>query len=71
MQKDRETASSESTSTAGRNVPSQPQMLVSVQEYKCHNADILLKEDSTIDDLIDVIEVGAAAADSQLKRAAL
>lgn len=33
------------------------QPLVYVQEYKCHNADILLKEDSTIDDLIDVIEV--------------
>lgn len=28
-----------------------------LQEYKCHNADILLKEDSTVDDLIDVIEV--------------
>lgn len=27
-----------------------------LQEYKCHNADILLKEDSTVDDLIDVIE---------------
>lgn len=30
---------------------------VLLQEYKCHNADILLKEDSTVDDLIDVIEV--------------
>lgn len=30
---------------------------VRLQEYKCHNADILLKEDSTVDDLIDVIEV--------------
>ena len=28
-----------------------------MQEYKCHNADILLKEDCTVDDLIDVIEV--------------
>lgn len=27
-----------------------------LQEYKCHNADILLKEDCTVDDLIDVIE---------------
>ena len=30
---------------------------VLMQEYKCHNADILLKEDCTVDDLIDVIEV--------------
>jgi ribosome-interacting GTPase 1 len=28
-----------------------------VQEYKMHNADVLFKEDSTVDDLIDVIEV--------------
>lgn len=35
---------------------------MSIQEYKCHNADILLKEDSTIDDLIDVIEVSIAVA---------
>ena len=27
-----------------------------VQEYKMHNADILFKDDSTVDDLIDVIE---------------
>ncbi len=27
------------------------------QEYKMHNADVLFKEDSTVDDLIDVIEV--------------
>lgn len=27
------------------------------QEYKIHNADLLFKEDSTVDDLIDVIEV--------------
>lgn len=32
-------------------------MYYALQEYKCHNADILLKEDSTVDDLIDVIEV--------------
>jgi ribosome-interacting GTPase 1 len=25
-------------------------------EYKIHNADITLREDSTVDDLIDVIE---------------
>ena len=25
-----------------------------------HNADVLFKEDSTVDDLIDVIEVGTA-----------
>ena len=31
-----------------------------MQEYKCHNADILLKEDSTVDDLIDIIEVSVA-----------
>ena len=29
---------------------------MSVQEYKMHNADILFKDDSTVDDLIDVIE---------------
>lgn len=28
------------------------------QEYKIHNADILFKEDCTVDDLIDIIEVG-------------
>ncbi len=28
-----------------------------MQEYKIHNADILFKEDSSVDDLIDVIEV--------------
>ena len=28
-----------------------------LQEYKIHNADILMKEDCTVDDLIDVIEV--------------
>ncbi len=27
-----------------------------LQEYKIHNADLLFKEDSTVDDLIDVIE---------------
>jgi len=27
-----------------------------VQEYKIHNCDLLFKEDSTVDDLIDVIE---------------
>lgn len=26
------------------------------QEYKIHNCDLLFKEDSTVDDLIDVIE---------------
>ena len=30
-----------------------------LQEYKMHNADVLFKEDSTVDDLIDVIEVGS------------
>lgn len=29
-------------------------------EYKCHNADVLFKEDATVDDFIDVIEVGWA-----------
>jgi hypothetical protein len=28
-----------------------------MQEYKVHNADLLLKEDATVDDLIDVLEV--------------
>ncbi len=28
-----------------------------LQEYKIHNCDILFKEDSTVDDLIDIIEV--------------
>jgi ribosome-interacting GTPase 1 len=27
-----------------------------LSEYKIHNADITLKEDSTVDDLIDVVE---------------
>lgn len=27
-----------------------------LQEYKMHNADILFKDDATVDDLIDVIE---------------
>lgn len=27
-----------------------------LQEYKMHNADILFKEDASVDDLIDVIE---------------
>lgn len=30
-----------------------------VQEYKIHNADLLFKEDSTVDDLIDIVEVRA------------
>lgn len=29
------------------------------QEYKIHNADLLFKEDSTVDDLIDIVEVRA------------
>lgn len=28
-----------------------------LQEYKVHNADILVKEDASVDDLIDVLEV--------------
>jgi uncharacterized protein len=28
-----------------------------LQEYKMHNADILFKEDASVDDLIDVLEV--------------
>lgn len=28
-----------------------------LQEYKVHNADVLFKEDSTVEDLIDVMEV--------------
>lgn len=28
-----------------------------LQEYKIHNADVLLREDCTVDDFIDVIEV--------------
>lgn len=31
-----------------------------MSEYKIHNCELLFKEDSTIDDLIDVIEVGDA-----------
>jgi len=27
-----------------------------LQEYKVHNADVLIRDDSTIDDLIDTIE---------------
>ena len=41
-------------------------MVVCVQEYKCHNADILLKEDCTVDDLIDVIEVRSLVLPQQL-----
>ncbi len=33
-----------------------------LQEYKIHNAELLFKEDATVDDLIDVIEVRACAA---------
>lgn len=29
-----------------------------LQEYKIHNCELLFKEDSTVEDLIDVIEVG-------------
>lgn len=28
-----------------------------LQEYKIHNADVLFREDATVDDFIDVIEV--------------
>jgi uncharacterized protein len=28
-----------------------------LQEYKVHNADVLIKEDCSVDDLIDVLEV--------------
>lgn len=28
-----------------------------LQEYKVHNADVLIKEDASVDDLIDVLEV--------------
>lgn len=28
-----------------------------LQEYKVHNADILFREDATVDDFIDVMEV--------------
>lgn len=28
-----------------------------LQEYKVHNADVLFKEDATVEDLIDVMEV--------------
>ena len=31
-----------------------------LQEYKVHNADILVKEDASVDDLIDVLEVCCA-----------
>lgn len=38
-------------------------MLVAcLQEYKIHNCDLLFKEDSTVDDLIDVIEVSKQRA---------
>ena len=33
-------------------------MYAILQEYKIHNADVLFREDVTVDDLIDVIEVG-------------
>ena len=36
---------------------SRPVPALPLQEYKIHNADILMKEDCTVDDLIDVIEV--------------
>ena len=33
-----------------------------MQEYKVHNADILFKEDATVDDFIDVLEARALCA---------
>jgi ribosome-interacting GTPase 1 len=40
-------------------------LLLGVQEYRIHNADLLFKEDSTVDDLIDVIEVRRRRAEGQ------
>lgn len=34
-----------------------------LQEYKMHNADVLVKEDASVDDLIDVLEVRCASHD--------
>ena len=38
-----------------------------LQEYKMHNADILFKEDATVDDFIDVLEVRAMFANCSCK----
>lgn len=37
-----------------------------LSEYRIHNADVSFKEDSTIDDLIDVVEVSIITLDLQL-----
>lgn len=34
-----------------------------LQEYKIHNCELLFKEDSTVEDLIDVIEVGVGGCE--------
>jgi uncharacterized protein len=43
-------------------------LLPPLQEYKIHNCDLLFKEDSTVDDLIDVIEVSKQIAESVARR---
>lgn len=43
------------TPRCGTDRTSRPFAMLS-QEYKIHNAELLFKEDATVDDLIDVIE---------------
>lgn len=39
-----------------------------LQEYKIHNCELLFKEDNTVDDLIDIIEVRMCSASERLGR---
>lgn len=39
-----------------------------LQEYKVHNADVLFKEDATVEDLIDVMEVRARCTAATARR---